>query len=253
MTIRWGRTPSSSRSTSSAARAVAADQPVVAEHPEVARTRDGVHRRLRRALLGALDAVQGPRKGTQLLVAEPEDRRRLVGDVEQVADLDLEQIVVPARVRRDLVVSEGVGAALCLCPCRAVDHRDISRRQRLAVRKADFFLSVVHLLDRHVPTVTGRDHAAVVEVGQDRVGEAEGPDRCLDLFDLVLRMRPCVPLVEGQVGQPDQPDGDARLFLSSVISLPIAPASILFCSLKRITDCSLFQCGSELVVGAAKG
>ena len=203
---------------------------MVAEDPEITRTRDGVHRRLRRALLGALDAVQGPSEGPQLLVAEPKDRRLLVGEVEQVTDLDLEQVVVPARVGRDLVVSEGVGAALCLGPGRAVDHRDISRRQRLAVRQPDVLLSLVHLLDRHVPPVAGRDHAAVVEVGEDRVGEPKRPDRCLDLFDLVLRMRPRVPLVEGQIRQSNQPDGDARLFLEFRDLTSHRPAPILFCS-----------------------
>jgi hypothetical protein len=61
---------------------------------------------------------------------------------------------------------------------------------------------VVDLVDA-VPPVAGRDHSAIVEIRKDRVGEPEGPDRRLDLFNLVLRMRPCVPLVGSKVGQPD--------------------------------------------------
>ena len=120
-------------------------------------------------------------------------QREVEVDVEhrQLAELELQEIEVPAGAERDLVVGDPQRPLLRLGEVRQRDRRHLGHAERLR---------------RQQPAVPGDDRALGVD--QDRIGEAELADRGGDLLDLPLRMGAGVARVGDQAA--DRPVDDRR-------------------------------------------
>ena len=93
--------------------AVAADEPVLAEEPDVARPADGSLGRLR-DLVGIGEAGRAEAgEGGDLVVAEA-GQRQVEAEAFEIAELERQQFGIPAGVQRQLVVGDDVGALLRL-------------------------------------------------------------------------------------------------------------------------------------------
>ena len=172
------------------ARAVAAQQAVVAEKPQIASPRGRVARRLgdhdRRG--GSLICIFGPgQQPIQFPILEAHDAEIDPG-VLQIAELQCQQRLVPAGIQRDAVVSQHQGPTLGV---REPRQRD--RRHGLHPKQPG---------GQHAP-VAG-DQRAVLG-NEDRVHEAELADRAGDLGDLRLAVGARIAgvghqAVEGPIG-----------------------------------------------------
>jgi hypothetical protein len=103
-------------------RAVAAHQAMAPKHPDVPEP-------ARRILRKGRDLIRigqplGPyrKQGTDLDIREAR-QIELEAELAQFAELEREQRVVPARVQRQLVVGQHIGAPLGLAQARQLDHR----------------------------------------------------------------------------------------------------------------------------------
>ena len=113
---------------------------------------------------------------------------------------------VPAGVERELVVGEDVGALLRLGEVGEFDHRHVGQPE---------------LARRQHPAVAGDD--AVLAVDEDRVGPAELPDRAGDLRDLRVGVGAGVAGVGDQRGERallDREVGAGGLLIQHVAMLP---------------------------------
>ena len=145
----------------------AAEQPVRAEQPEVARPRDRHRRRLRRLLLARVgQLVAEQRIELERLEAE---RAEVGAELRQLAELQGEQLAVPAGLLGEPVVGQDVGPLLRLGEVAELDHRHRGEAE---------------LPRRQHPAVAGDD--AVLAVDQHRVGEAVLADRAGDQRHLRL-------------------------------------------------------------------
>ena len=135
----------------------------------------------------------GPFRITSISPEEKPVSAEVEIDVEhrQLAELELQEIEVPAGAERDLVVGDPERALLRLREMRQHDRRHLGHPQRLR---------------RQQPAVAGDDRALGID--QDRVGEAELPDRGGDLLDLALRMGAGVAGIGDQAG--DRPVADRQ-------------------------------------------
>ena len=106
-------------------------------------------------------------------------------DHRQLAELELQQIEVPAGAERDLVVGDPQRALLRLREVRQHDRRHLGHPRRLG---------------RQQPAMPGDDPALGID--QDRVGEAERPDRGGDLLDLPLGMGARVARIGDEASPP---------------------------------------------------
>ena len=133
---------------------VATQNLVLATDPEISRLphRDGG--RLRGLLLARIQAG-GTEEGVELGGVEAE-RDEIDAEVFEVADLEREQLAIPASLLGELVVGDDVGTLLRLGEVRKLDHGDRVEAE---------------LLRRLEPAVA-RDDAAL-SVDEDRAGEAE--------------------------------------------------------------------------------
>jgi hypothetical protein len=170
--------------------AVAAADPVVAEDPDVAGPGAGFGRHrwdhlvlgINRTLEDHVDFA-GREAGEREIEVDVEHR--------QLAELELQQVEVPAGAERDLVVGDPQRPLLCLREMRQDDRRHLAQTEGLR---------------REQPAVPGDDPALGVD--QHRVGEAERPDRGGDLLDLPLRVRPGVARIGDKAG--DRPADDRQ-------------------------------------------
>ena len=99
----------------------------------------------------------------------------------QLAQLERQQLLVPAGIQRQLVVGDDVGSPLRLGPAGRDHHRDLGEPQPLG--------------RQHAP-VAGDDRSGLVD--QDRHRPSPLPDRGRDLGDLLVGMGPGVARVRHQ-------------------------------------------------------
>ena len=120
-------------------------------------------------------------------------QRQVEIDVEhrQLAELELQEIEVPAGAERDLVVGDPQRPLLRLREMRQRDRRHLGHADRLR---------------RQQPAVAGDDPALGID--QDRVGEAERADRGGDLLELPLRVGAGVARVGDKAADRPVADGE---------------------------------------------
>jgi len=91
--------------------AVAAHQPMLAKQPNIARL---AHRDRRR--LGRIVRVRQPsilvKRQRRYFISVKTDQIEVEGKPLQLSNLDLEQVIIPARLQRELIVREHIGALL---------------------------------------------------------------------------------------------------------------------------------------------
>ena len=99
-------------------------------------------------------------------------QRQVEAKLAKVAELEPEQLAVPAGVQRQLVVGDDLGSLLRFAQAGKLDHRHLAHPE---------------LAGRQHPAVAGDD--AVLAIDQDRVGPAELADGGRDLRHLRVGMR----------------------------------------------------------------
>ena len=168
--------------------AVAAADPVLAEDPDVAGPGAGFRRHRRDHLVLGIGRTLEDHVD---LAGGEAGQRQVEVDVEhrQLAELELQEVEVPAGAERDLVVGDPERPPLRLREMRQHDRRHLGQADRLR---------------RQQPAVAGDDPALGID--QDRVGEAELADRGGDLLELPLRVGAGVARVGNEAA--DRPVGD---------------------------------------------
>jgi hypothetical protein len=159
--------------------AVAAASPVVSQQPHVAALSDRVIGYFRDAVrIRQTDRPQTGQNGFELIRLEADQAEIETGKVE-LPELVTEQLEVPARPRRQLVVGQAISALLLLAPAARDDHRD----------------GFVPQLCRGSNSRCADDHYALL-VDQHRHGPPKFDDGGSNFVDVGLGMKPRI----GRVG-----------------------------------------------------
>ena len=162
--------------------AVAAQQAVIAEQPEIARPRHRVHRRLGNDVFAGetVALVERRQQPIEFLLVETGEVEIEAGGVQRV-QFGCQELLIPGTGENQLVVSDAVRPHLLGTEMRQPNDRDFGESQ---------------VAGRQQPSMAG-DHLAVLG-DQQRHRPAVAGDRRRDLRHLVVRVQPRIALVRLQ-------------------------------------------------------
>ena len=160
--------------------AIAAADAVLAADPDIAGLRPWVGRHRGDELVVGIGLTL--QHDVDLAAREP-GQRQVEIDIEngKLGELELEDVEVPPRAKRELVVGKAQRALLRVGQVRQRDRRHRAQPDQLCSEE---------------PPVPGDDPAVAVD--QDRIGKPERPDRAGDLLDLLLRVGPRIAWIWDQ-------------------------------------------------------
>jgi hypothetical protein len=157
------------------ARAVAATNPVISQQPDVADPSDRLIGCLRNGVgIGEPTRSQTGQYGLELIRFEADQAEIEIGKPE-LLELIAQQIEIPLRPRRQLIVGQAIGTLFRLTPTARDDHRDRPHSRSWS--------------GRHTP-LTGNQHALLVD--QHRVGPTPLDDRGGDFVEVGRALQPGV-------------------------------------------------------------
>ena len=162
--------------------AVAAQQAMIAQQPQIARPRHRVHRRLGNDVFAgeAIALVERRQQPIELLLVETGEVEIEAGGVQRV-QFRRQELLIPGTREHQLVIGDAVRPHLLGAEMRQPNDRDFGEPQ---------------VPRRQQPAMAG-DHLAVLG-HQQRHGPAVAGDRGGDLRHLVVRVQPRIALVRLQ-------------------------------------------------------
>ena len=156
---------------------------MLTQQPQIARLRDRLLRQRRRLVVLGQALLAARQQPLQLALAKA-DQPEVEAELGEVRQLEPQQLLVPARVQRQLVVGKHIRPLLRLAHVRKLDHRHLLQPE---------------LSRGHDPAVPGDDAALTID--QYRVRPAELPDARCDLRHLGIAMGARIAGIRDQLAQ----------------------------------------------------